>query len=371
MNMKRCVILIVLIVAIQTVGAQVLIQFNPLINGQNVYRLGNVTLNNRYAQELDAKLSVMVRELKQGKLLTVTTALFRLNQGINTVPASTWAKSSFQFAQSNAGYALSQTRNFMDGEYEYCYVINLFPLKGGTIPVDYYENCFDLTLERATPLLLTNPYDREVSCNTRPVFTWQPSMPIQPLVTYTFSLVELKPKQTKTEAMAYNMPLILQTSLKGNMLNYPAISPSLIEGKSYLWQVVAVNSGMITARSEIWEYKISCSEPQVKEEGDGYRELKENRDEGSYLANKWLRFVFYNPYGIANVDYTITDLSEKDRIVKKVPELKMQGGFNKYEIDLPALNGLVIKHQYLLTVNMSGGKKLYLSFIYKGEKDED
>lgn len=362
-----------MICTVMMMGAngQVVIQFNPFSNGQTVTRLGNVTLNNRYPQELECKLTITVREQKMGRLLTVTTPVFPLAKGLNFVPAGIFNKSIFLFAQNNEGYLLSRTRNFADGDYEYCFAVNLYPLKGNTIPVDYYENCFNQVIERATPMMLTNPYDREVSCNSRPVFMWQPSMPIQPLVRYTFTLVEANPKQSKAEAIAYNRPLIFQPNLRGNILNYPALSPALEKGKKYYWQVLAVNSDMVVARSEIWEYSIDCGKEDTKVESDGYRELKESRDEGAYITSRWLRFAFYNPYGAAPMSYTIIDLTEKEKALKKVPVLQMQGGYNKYELDLEDMQGLIKQHQYLLTMTMNNGKKLYLGFIYTGGEQND
>jgi len=369
MKIYKYILFLLLVMVAARGHGQVMMQFNPAMDGLSVNRLANVSINNRYQQDLGCRLTITIRETRLGNVLKINTPLFRLSKGFNFINADVFNRSNFAFANNSAGYALLQTRNFMDGDYEYCFEVNLYPDKGLTIPTDYYENCFNQTIERSTPLMLTNPYDREASCNTRPNFLWQPSMPYQPSVLYTLQLVEIKQKQSKAEAIAYNQPIILQNNIRGNMLSYPALAPSLEEGKNYAWQVLAGNGKMITVRSEIWEYKISCSPEETKTQGDGYRELKENRDEGSYQANRWLRFVFYNAYGPMPVNYSVSDLTQKEKELKKLPELQMQGGFNKYELDLNEIKGLVFQHQYLLTVSMANGKKLYMSFIYKGEEN--
>ncbi len=370
MSKKGNILLLILFLALSA-QAQVMMQFNPVTDGLNVNRLANISLNNRYPFGVECRLVITIKEAKLGTLLKVSTPPFALQTGFNVLPADAFNRSAFTFADNAAGYALAQTRNFADGDYEYCFEANLKGLKGAQVTTDYIENCFTQVLERNMPMVLVNPYDKEKSCNKRPNFLWQPSIPIQPFITYTFILAEIKPGQLKSEAIAYNQPVVLQTAVRGNMLNYPAIAPALEEGKNYAWQVLATNNKMIVTRSEIWEYKVTCGTEEKKTETDSYRELKESRDEGVYLASRWLRFVFYNPYGPAPVNYAITNLTEKEKPLKRVPELKMQGGFNKYELDLQGIKGLINQNQYLLTVTMNNGKKLYLNFIYKGEGNDD
>ncbi len=371
MNKRNLIVLLLLLLLGSKAHTQVIMYFNPVVDGLSVNRLANVSLNNRYQFGVECRLVLTIKEAKQGTVLKMSTPSFVLQTGFNTMPADVFNKTAFSFANNQAGYALAQTRNFADGDYEYCFEAYLKALKGATLPSDYVENCFNHTIERSMPMMLVNPYDKEKSCNKRPNFLWQPSLPIQPFITYTFILAEIRPGQLKAEAIAYNQPLVLQANVRGNMLNYPAMAPALVEGKNYAWQVLAANNKMIVTRSEIWEYRVGCETEEKKPEGDSYRELKETREEGAYLAAKWLRFVFYNPYGPAPVNYSITDLTAKEKTLKKVPELKMQGGFNKYELDLDEIKGLVYQHQYLLTLTMSNGKKFYLNFIYKGESNDE
>ncbi|SJZ93199.1 hypothetical protein [Sediminibacterium ginsengisoli] len=365
MKNLRYIFFLILLLSVKA-EAQVMISFNPALDGTSVNRLGKVIMTNRYAFDLEAKLVISVREAKQGQLLKVTMPAFTLHTGTNVLPPDVFNRSAFSFSGSQAGYALSQTRNFADGDYEYCFELNVKAIKAQTIPVDFFENCFNTTLERSTPMVLINPYDKEASCNTRPNFLWQPSMPVQPGITYILTLAEIKPQQSRAEALAYNPPIIAQNNIRTTMLNYPALAPALEQGKKYAWQVLATNAKMIVTRSDIWEYSVACETDTAKPDQDGYRELKDSRDAGSYLAHRWLRFSFYNPYGPMAVNYTISDLTLKDKELKKLPVLKMQGGFNSYELDLEDIRGLVYEHQYLLTVQLGNGKKMYLSFIYKG-----
>ncbi len=370
MRVRKYFLLFICIISCCITSAQVVIHFNAVADGAMVNKLAKVSLNNRYNGEVSAQLTITITEAKAGIVLKVRTPAFILSKGANVIPATIFQKSQFVYANNSFGLQIGQTRMFPDGEYEYCFEVNLLPFKQFTPPVDFFESCFNHTVSRMVPLELINPYEKEISCNKRPNFLWQPALPYVPGTQYTLVLVELLPGQLKAEAIAYSKPVILQHKIVGSSLNFPATAPMLQEGKSYAWQVLATNGKLITTRSEIWEYRVKCTEENRLSEKDSYRELKDNRDDGVYYAHTWLRFAFYNPYGVSDLDYSIADLTKKEVQLKRLPKLNMQAGFNKYELDLESLTGLEKGHQYLLTVNMSQGKKLYLTFEYKGKNDE-
>lgn len=373
-KMKKFIYIGLLLGSLLTLNGygQLSIQFNAFTNGTHVNRLANVVLNNRFSTDMGCKVTIIVREARQGQVLRLSTPVFRLNRGANTISPDVFNKSIFGFASTDAGRALAQTRLFADGEYEYCFEVNLYPDKANTISTDYYEACFNQTIQRTLPLTLVNPYDGEISCNQRPDFLWQPAIPFQPGLTYTLVLVEVKTRQSRAEAIAFNQPLLFQSGIAGSRLAFPVLAKQLEEGKTYAWQVLATQSKLVVSRSEIWLYKVQCTQEEPVNSNDGYRELKDNRDEGSYEAGNWLRFAFYNSYGESDLVYSITDLSQKEKSIKILPKLLLRAGYNKYALYLGDINGMIADHQYLLTVTAPNGKKMYLGFIYReGGKEND
>jgi hypothetical protein len=369
-RIKKYILLLVIAFIHTKAITQVLIQFNPATDGATINKLMNVTLNNRYPSELMAVVTLTVRESKQGVVLKIQTPQYLLARGVSMLPANVFQRSRFVYSANTIGQQIGQTRSFPDGDYEYCYEINLAPVKGYVPPVDYFESCFSHTIARMVPLQLINPYEKEVSCNKRPNFLWQPALPFLPGTRYTLVLVQILPGQLKSEAIAYNKPIIVQNNIPGSTLQFPANASSLKEGAKYAWQVLATNGKFITTRSEIWEYQVSCEEESTLSDKDSYRELKDSRDEGIYTATVWLRFAFYNPYGNSELDYTITDLTKKGAQIKRLPKLNMLAGFNKYELEMASVSGLIPGNQYLLTVNLPQGKKLFLTFEYKSNADQ-
>ncbi|WP_315820232.1 hypothetical protein [Paraflavitalea speifideaquila] len=135
-----------------------------------------------------------------------------------------------------------------------------------------------------------------------------------------------------------------------------------------MWQVTAYTGTSIITKSEIWAFTIRCEEEKKKEEKDSYRELKEVPDGSFYIANRVLRFSCTNAYAATRLNYSIVNLAQPDAFVKQLPELQLNAGLNKYDLDLSSLNGFKEGQQYLLKVALPNGRIGSLRFIYKDEK---
>lgn len=364
-HIRTLTILVLLLISLCPM-AQVMINFNPVTDGQSVSRLSGLRLFNKYPAENACVVTITVREVKLGLIFKLVTPEFILPMGNSQINPTVFNRSVSSYGAGASGQMIATTGLFPDGDYEYCIEVQLKNIKNPAITNDFFESCFPHTLQRIIPLQLVNPDDGDKSCNRRPVFQWQPMFPTVPGTSYTMMLTELFKGQTEKEALTINRPLILQTGLMGSMLPYPAVSQQLEEGKKYVWQVVAVNNGVVLTRSDIWQYQVSCTEDSITETFDSYRELSDERDAASYMTIQYLRFVFHNPYnthkGILN--YTITDISEPSRKIGKLPTLLLEAGYNKKEINLQEISGFIEGHQYLVRVKLPEGGEKFLHFIY-------
>jgi hypothetical protein len=342
--------------------AQVMLQFNPSIDGTNLDRIGNVHILYSQPGTCQARLQITVtKNGVSGALVKVVTPVFQLHTGLNIPGSQVLSSSVCTFQPTPAGQSLAQTHRFYNGEYEYCYELTLVNFKG---PNDFFENCFDYTLQVMTPLLLVDPYDKETTCNRRPNLLWQPVLPMQPSMSYTLILSEEAPGQSKAEAINFNKALIFQSGIAGNSLIYPPQAPDLDSNRTFAWQVWGIQNNTIVTKSEIWEFTVSCSGDSTSTSKDSYRELVENVDASSYLAKGMLHFSYYNSYGPYNLNYSIVDLSKQNKVVKNLPLLVVIHGYNKYDIDLSELTNMNAGDQYLLKVKTTDGKTLQLKFVY-------
>jgi hypothetical protein len=273
-------------------------------------------------------------------------------------------QAQFNFASNELATIFRQTGKLPEGEFEYCYELTVTESKPA-IAQDFYENCFHLSLQPITPLLLVDPADRENICNTRPSFTWQPPLPVDFKAQYQVIVVEVKDKQAPIEALSFNQPVINASGMRNTRLNYPAQAKELEKGKTYAWQVYYSVNRRLIQKSEIWTFTIDCEEDNEITPDESYRELKPGVEGDYYVAKRKLRFAISNPYNDGELKYTISAFESPNKPIKQLPVLKAVTGFNKFSIDLYEMRAFKNGTQYLLTVELANGQKLILRFIYE------
>lgn len=347
-------------------SAQVAVTFSPVIYGQTVDGLAYAQILNSHSTDLRAKLTIRVREMRGLNVVTIKTLAFTIHPGVNTIDRVAYNNSRYIFGNNNFGLTASQTGKFLEGEYEYCFEVDISESKNSQLaPV--YENCFIQQLQPRTPLLLINPVDGDEFCNKRPIFTWQPPMPLPREARFRFVLTAVKEKQDVVEAITYNLPVVNQGNIAGNSLFYPVNAPELKEGQQYVWQVIVYADKTILARSEVWTFTYKCNEPAVIVNAPSYRELKETNDGNFYVADKYLRFSVTNPYVAGDLNYSIVSMMEPSKPINGLPKLKIGAGLNKYDLDLSENRQFKNGQEYLLMVRLANNRNMTLRFIYKNE----
>jgi len=358
-------LLLVVSVVPSILHAQIVVNFSPSIYGQTLDGLVYAQIMNTTGTDLKIEETIVINEVSGINVATIKTTPFVLLQGSNFISKAAFTNGRFNFGSSYYGVTFSQTGRLPEGEYEYCFQTEIIGTKPDMVP-PFYENCFTLQLQPMTPLLLINPIDEDQICNKRPNLQWQLPAPLPIEARCRVILTEIQDKQDVAEAIAFNLPILNQPNIFGNILMYPAGAPELTEGHKYAWQVAVYSGNTILKKSDIWTFTVKCTE-ELKVSGDSYRELKETDDGNFYIANKFLRFSFSNSYNKGNLDYTIESLSNPQNVIKKLPILKMNTGINKYDIDLSENPSFRNGEEYLLKVNLVNGRGLILRFIYKNE----
>lgn len=354
-----------LLFAADKVRAQVAVNFSPAIYGQSLDGLAYAQIISSSPTDLRAKVTIRVR---QGRMtvVTVKTGTFMLHPGANEINKSAFGTARFAFGNNNFGLTASQTGKFLEGEYEYCYEVDISDSKDPRLP-PVFENCFVQQLQARTPLLLINPVDGDEICNRRPQFLWQPPIPLPMDARFRLVLTEVKDKQDIVEAITFNPPVVNQANIAGNTLFYPVNAPELKEGQKYAWQVVVYAAQAILARSEVWTFTYKCQDKGREITKDSYRELKETEGGDFYIADTWLRFSLNNPYAAGELSYSIAAMDDPGKPIKGLPGLKLMPGLNKYDIDLSEKNDFKAGKEYVLVVHLPNNRNLRLRFIYKNE----
>jgi len=360
--MKRIIlILISFFVVIVAANAQLSFYFLPELYGRSIDGLGTFQVQNLGQEKMTGQIFVTVKENKSGSLVvTVTTPQVTFNTGLNNFSKSVFNSSAFNFSSNAYGSLANQTRNLPPGEYTFCFH---FTPKDKTL-FDDYENCFDTEIQPLVPITLLNPAHMDSICTKRPVLSWQPPMPFSGAMKFRLILTEKKGDNEGVEDLLMRTPLLLLDNISATTINYPSVNPELKEGKTYYWQAVAYEKGIIISKSEIWEFTVQCKEAVKPGPNDSYRELKLMVNGNYYIANRFLKFSFRNDYNISKLKYSILDVAKGSEELKHLPEVKLQQGFNKIDIDLGDL-GLKPGNHYILKVYPFNEPPVEVRFVYK------
>ena len=211
-------------------------------------------------------------------------------------------------------------------------------------------------------MTLLNPADRDKICQTRPVLSWQPPIPFHPSMRFRLELTEKKQGES-IENLLINAPLLLLDNINSTMVNYPANRPELKEGKTYCWQVLAHQQGIVMSKSEIWEFTIQCQDSAKQLPNDSYRELKQIVNGNYYIANGGIKFSFINHYGPRKLQYSIASAENSKERLKGLPTISLQPGLNNVDINLEDA-GVIPGKQYILKVYPFNEPEMEVRFTY-------
>lgn len=352
-------IAIISITALNSLNAQVNFMFPASLYGRSVDGLGSCTIQNISGQPLLGNLWVKVKELRSGlPVVQVLCNNIQLPVGQSNLQRQLFGAAAFQFFSNPISSIASQTRQFPPGNYEYCFQFE--PANKGT---EISENCYDAEILPLVPISLQSPSNLDSICIKRPVLTWTPPLPISPTMRYRLLLVE-KRNLSAVEALAINPPILLLDNLSGNMVNFPGSAPELIEGKTYCWQVLAYEQGVVMSTSEIWEFTIQCKEQPPLVQKDNYRELRSLMNGNYYVAERYVRFSFQNNYSVKKLNYEILALNGGVSSIKHLPEIPLKLGLNLVDLDLFDAD-LQSGMHYLLKVYPFNEEPITIRFLYK------
>jgi len=358
-------ILLLLFILDEEVQGQLNFQFIPEVYGRSIDGLGMFSVQNLGTSSMQGNVIITVRENNsRTDVVSIITPNAVFNPGNNNFPGGVYAKSSFKFSNNPLASIVSQTRSFPPGEYTFCF--RFADSNKGS--VDDFENCIDASIQPLVPITLLSPGNGDHLCQKRPPLSWQPPIPFVSGMKFRLQLTE-KNGGASVENLMMNTPLILLDNISSSTINYPANSPDLKEGKTYCWQVVAYQSGLIISKSEIWEFTVQCTDPKRPSENDSYRELKQLVNGNYYIARGYLKFSFQNNYNIKRLNYTILDISNGLQKIKHLPEVQLQTGLNKIDIDLSEMD-LIRGKQYILRVYPFNESEVEIRFTYQEINEE-
>lgn len=265
--------------------------------------LGASIMNNGSLQQIQliSKLYNFNNEL----LVTVKSNSFDLKQGLNSPFDGSRKVASAEYSSSQQANHIKATHSLPSGTFKICISI----IQSTTSEVAD-EFCDEIESSFNQYLYLITPADKDTVETSTPLLIWSHSEPFNILSQgeyYRMIVSEIKNNQGAEEAVTINTPLMAKNYLTTHSLQYPYDAKELKAGNHYAWQVQKMANGIITNKTEAWEFVIRKN-PEEKE--IKYVAMKQRIDASYYTAyNEKVYFKFIEEY---NSQGNITALIKSD-----------------------------------------------------------
>ncbi len=333
------------------------------VYGRTLDGLANFQIQNFSGQAHQGKVYLTVKEnISKNVVVNMVSPLITLSQGNNQFPVSAYTGSSFSFPNNAMAAIVSQTRNFPPGEYTYTFRFQ------PNDKSDDFESVVDANIQPLVPINLISPADQDKICEKRPPLSWQPPVPYPPSMRFRLQLTEKK-RGSDIENLLMSAPLVLLDNIPSTTVSYPSYAPDLQEGHTYVWQVIAYQNGIILSKSDIWEFTVQCSDSAKANPNDSYRELRELVNGNYYYATTYLKFSYQNHYNIRKLDYEIYETEGGSKKIKNLPDIPLNPGHNKIDIDLSQLDLEEGKH-YIIKVYPFNEPAVIVRFVYQENSNQ-
>lgn len=134
------------------------------------------------------------------------------------------------------------------------------------------DECIRINIDPLSPPLLNTPADKSEIETPYPQFTWMPPTPFDMFtsLSYEISVCEVKEGQKPVEAIQYNMPVYTRVNLTQPTNIYSSSFEKLEEGKTYAWQVAAVNGMNYSAKTEVWSFTVKKNVNEINRINPNY-----------------------------------------------------------------------------------------------------
>lgn len=207
------------------------------------------------------------------------------------------------------------------------------------------RECQEYQHEVTCNIMQVFPPDNAILENPLPVFSWT-GLGLEPGSNYDLVMVESFPGQTREEAIHFNPPLV-QIALIEPQYGYSDFNLPLSRDQAYFWQVKGQCSDGTIVWSEVW--KFSLNESGSLNPIKTYRKLLQDVNGGNYIYDHTVCFAFDNRGRDGQLNYKVVSRSTGKQI-DRLPTINVKSGYNKIDIDLDRVPGIVKGEEYELTV---------------------
>lgn len=287
----RGLILLTTFLLQMSVKAQVVIV--PEVQADGVVmkqQLWTCLIQNASASTLQAVLVVTISDRLNSQVLSETSsALLQIPQGLKRF--SFQEQSPMIFGVSSLGFAADRPMNqpLPVGEYQVCYRL----VDQGAKKQILATECIRVVSEPLSPPQLIQPENGTTVVDARPAFSWTPPAPIQQFNTleYEMRLVVVFNGQSPAEALQRNIPVV-STFHASNAMAFPSSYSNLEQGKTYAWQVQALDAGRSGGFSEVWTFSIMPDSVVQRIESAPYVMIGEKQTSPAIIHQRFVKLAY-------------------------------------------------------------------------------
>ncbi len=211
---------------------------HPPFNQLKIEDLWKLTLINTSTNSIPVYLEGTLTESQAGLIATGVSQSFELPPGTKIFTAANYLEldPDINYVNRDPRYeeSIMRTGGLPSGEYEIC--VSAYDVSTGA---EIGFQCIEHSIMLVAPPSLISPDDGSEITVRNPSFIWTPVVGI-PRVQYNLIIVEVFNNQSVYEAIKNNNPLF-STTVNQTSYTYPPQTAQLEEGKSYAWQVQAVD----------------------------------------------------------------------------------------------------------------------------------
>lgn len=362
-NWWLCLNFIVLLFFASGVNAQQLIitDLSSRVGPVTIDQLTQVTVANPFAEPVVGALQARLMDRSNIVIAKLNSLPFSLGSGQQIAPFDIpWLRQpDYGTSPFAADFARTGVLNF--GEFIICFE---FTDQQGSIRGN---SCSERTSEPLLNMSLIYPFDEQTVEEQRPVLSWEqvalPQLNSQDL-SYSLVLAQQNPGQSTAEALERNVSLLRLENLRDNSLLYPVAAPELTTGMTYAWMVRAYLRGRQLVSSQQWEFTIATKDTAetVPPPARSFTMLQTKLSSRYQVFKDDILIGFDNNEGVEVLDYSITEVSNGRKAIKKLPVVEgLHPGLNTIRISLTGLP-LSTKKEYLLEVKTPRRQSYFLLF---------
>ncbi|MCG2613735.1 hypothetical protein LZZ85_05565 [Terrimonas sp. NA20] len=321
----------------------------------------SVMINNLSGMSRQVTLQVSITDLQASQpLLEATSNIFTLGTGSRRVSFKDLSPVNYSFAA--AGFSADRQLNqpLPVGEYTICYRLTDMGNKTEVIATE----CVKILAEPLSPPQLILPEPAAVLLDKRPLLTWAPPAPVYMFTSLSYSIIvsQVLDKQSPEEAIQRNIP-VMTTFATNTSVPYTASFTNLESGKTYAWQVAAMDGNRYGGKSEVWTFTVMPDSVKQIISNTSYTKLTRELSATAIVHQRILKMEYSNW-----LTDSVVSVSLKRRGENKKPfrfNVKIHGGQNFIEYDLNGKYKLEDGASYELELINSRKEKWYLRFESK------